>query len=118
MAEPYPIALRERVVEAYERGEGSYASVASKFRLGEATVRRWVNRFRDVGHIKPFKKGGGRRSDISVKELEAILDKLGDPNAGEITAESNRGRRGKERRHVSSIKRALYRGGYVVKKND
>jgi len=87
MAEPYPIALRERVVEAYERGEGSYAKVAAKFRLGEATVRRWVSRFRDVGHVKPHKKkGGGRRSDISVKELEAILDKLDDPTAGEITA--------------------------------
>lgn len=32
-------------------------------------------------------------------------------------AEYNRGRRGKSRRHVSSIKRALRRAGYVVKKS-
>src|SRR5579863_5630790 len=117
MAEAHPVALRQRVVEAYERGAGSYPTVAKSFRVGEASVRRWVKQFRDVGHVKPHKKGGGLRSDISVKELEAILDKLGDANAGEITAEYNRNRRGKARRHPSSIKRALCRGGYVVKKN-
>ena len=117
MAEALPIALRQRVVEAYERGEGSYSTIAEKFRVGEMSVRRWVGQFQDVGHLKPRKKGGGQRSDISIKELEAILDKLGDANAGEITAAYNRGRRGKARRHASSIKRALYRAGYVVKKN-
>jgi transposase len=117
MAEALPVELRQRVVDAYERGEGSYPTIAAKFRVGEATVRRWVARYRDVGHVKPDKKGGGRKSDVSVKELEAILDRLGDANAGEITAAYNRGRRGKARRHASSIKRALYRAGYVVKKN-
>ena len=118
MAEALPVALRQRVVESYERGEGSYPTVAKKFRVGEATVRRWVGKYRDLGHVEAQRKGGGRRSDVSVKELEAILDKLGDPNAGEITAAYNLGRRGKDRRHPSSIKRALHRAGYVVKKND
>ncbi len=118
MAEAYPIELRERVVKAYEAGEGSYVTVAEKFSLGEVTVRRWVNQYRDVGHLRPHKKGGGTPSDVSVKDLEAILDKHPDANAGEITAAYNRGRRGKDRRHASSIKRALHRGGYVVKKND
>ena len=117
MSEPHSVELRRRVVEAYERGEGSYAAVAAKFQVGEASAKRWVWQFRDLGHLTPKKKGGGTPSDVSVKELEGILDRLGDANAGELTAEYNRGRRGKERRHVSSIKRALYRGGYVVKKN-
>jgi transposase len=111
------VELRQRVVEAYERGEGSYLTISQKFQVGIMSVRRWVARYRDLGHVKPHKKGGGNRSDVSVKELEGILDKLRDANAGEIAAEYNRGRRGKERRHVSSIKRALHRGGYVVKKN-
>jgi transposase len=117
MAEAIAVALRQRVVEAYERGEGSYPTIAEKFRVAEMSVRRWVGQYRDLGHVAPLKKRGGNRSDVSVKELEAILDKLGDANAGEITAEYNRGRRGKDRRHASSIKRALHRGGYVVKKN-
>lgn len=117
MAEPLPKALRQRVVEAYERGEGGYATIAAKFSLGISSVRRWVARYRDLGHFEPDKKGGGNRSDVSLKELEAILVRHPDANAGELTAAYNRGRRGKNRRHVSSIKRALYRGGYVVKKN-
>jgi len=116
MPEALPVALRRRVVEAYERGEGSYPTIGRKFEVGEASVRRWVAQWRDLGHLDPQKKGGGRRSDVSIKELEAILERLGDANAGEIAAEYNRTRRGKARRHVSSIKRALHRGGYVVKK--
>jgi hypothetical protein len=57
------------------------------------------------------------RSDITVEDLEMILAAHPDANAGEITAAYNRGRRGKQRRHASSIKRALYRYGYVMKKN-
>lgn len=117
MSDPLPVELRQRVVDEYERGAGSYLTISQKFRVGIMSVRRWVARYRDLGHVMPAKKGGGNRSDVSVKEVEAILDKLGDANAGEITAEYNRGRRGKDRRHVSSIKRALHRGGYVVKKN-
>lgn len=117
MAEAHPVELRQRVVDAYIRGEGSYVAVSVLFSVGVATVKRWVRQFRREGHVKPQKKGGGNRSDISVKALEKVLVKLGDGNAGEITAAYNRGRRGKARRHVSSINRALHRAGYVVKKN-
>lgn len=117
MAEAHPIELRQRLVEAYERGEGGYVLLARRFSVGEATAKRWVWRFQREGTIAPRKKGGGVRSDVRPEELEAILARRPDANAGEITAEYNRRRRGKRRRHVSSIKRALYRAGYVVKKN-
>ena len=117
MAEAHPLALRERVVEAYEAGEGGYITLARRFKVGEATVKRWMGQFRLEGHVKPHKKGGGTPSDVSLADLERIVDRLGDATAGEIAAEYNRGRRGKDRRHVSSIKRALHRAGYVVKKN-
>ena len=117
MAEAHPIELRQRVVDAYESGEGSHATVAKQFSVGEASCKRWVWQFRRDAHLKPRKKAGGNRSDVSSKELEAVLAKLGDANAGEITAAYNLGRRGSDRRHASSIKRALYRAGYVVKKS-
>lgn len=117
MAEAHPIELRQRLVEAYERGEGGYVRLARRFCVGEATAKRWVWRFRDEGTVEPRKKGGGTPSEISRREIERILTRFPDANAGEITAEYNRGRRGKRRRHASSIKRALYRAGYVVKKN-
>ena len=117
MAEAHPIELRRRVVDAYEAGEGSYETIGKKFSVGSASVKRWVAQARRHGHLRPRRKGGGNRSDISPKELESILDRLGDANAGEITAAYNVGRRGKARRHPSRIKRALHRFGYVVKKN-
>jgi transposase len=109
--------LRIRAVEAHEAGEGSYATIAARFAVGEASVKRWVWRFRRNGSVEPQPHAGGRRSTISADEIAAILSRLGDANAGEITAEYNRNRRGRSRVHVSSIKRALRRHGYVVKKS-
>ena len=109
--------LRRRLVEAHERGEGGYVLLARRFCVGEATAKRWVWQLRREGHVQPRDKGGGVRSNISIEELEMILAGHPDANAGEITAAYNRTRRGKWRRHASSIKRAPYRHGYVVTKN-
>jgi transposase len=117
MAEPYSIELRERVVRTYETGEGSYPEVAERFAIGEATVKRWVSLMRKRGTVGPERKGGGTPSSITLADVEALLVKLKDPTAGELAAGFNRGRRGRARIHVSSMKRALYRYGYVVKKN-
>lgn len=117
MAEAYPEALRTRVVLAYEAGEGSYATIAIRFQLGTATVKRWVAQQRREGHVRPHPKAGGTASVLTAADLEALLVALGDPTAGELTATYNRRRRGRGRVHVSSMKRALHRHDYVVKKN-
>jgi transposase len=117
MAEPYPVELRERVVRAYESGDGSYVSVSLLFDVGEASVKRWVGRHRKKGSVAAQPKGGGTPSPVGAPEIDAIVARLGDPTALEITAEFNRDRRGRARVHVSSIKRALHRFGYVIKKN-
>jgi transposase len=117
MAEAHPTELRERVVRAYEAGEGGYAAIGARFAVGAASVMRWVRLYRAKGDTNPRPKGGGTPSTISADEIAGLLDKLGDPTANELTAEFNRGRRGRARLHVSSMKRALHRHGYVVKKN-
>jgi transposase len=117
MANPLPVELRIRVVEAYESGEGSYETISQQFSLGICTVRRWVRRSRADGELEPRPHGGGTPSIIKEQDIDGILDRLGDATANEITAEFNRGRPEDQRVHVSSIKRALHRYGYVVKKN-
>jgi hypothetical protein len=67
--------------------------------------------------LSSTRKGGGNRSRITLSEVESLLGALGDANAGELAAQFNKGRRGRSRVHVSSMKRALHRFGYVVKKN-
>ncbi len=118
MAEPYSLELRKRVVDAYEAGEGSYASVAELFSLGEATVKRWVWRRRKHGDLAPDRKGGGTPSTIAEGEIAELIVQLRDPTAAELTVAFNQTRSRKARVHVSSIKRALHRYGYVVKKSE
>jgi transposase len=117
MAEAHPMELRVRVVQAYETGEGSYATIGERFAVGEASVKRWVALHRRRGDVAPTRKGGGTQSIITLAEIEAALAQVRDANAGELTAEFNRGRHWRSRVHVSSMKRALHRHGYVVKKN-
>lgn len=116
MAEAHSLELRVRVVRAYEAGEGSYPVIAARFSVGEASVRRWVSLHRK-GDLRPRRKGGGTPSVIARDEIEAALARVRDATAGELTAEFNRKRHWRVRVHVSSMKRALHRHGYVVKKN-
>lgn len=62
MAGPYPRALRERVVTAYEDGEGSYAELGARFGVGEATVDRWLALKRKSGDVAPRPMGGARHA--------------------------------------------------------
>jgi transposase len=117
MSDPHPVELRRRVVRAYEGGLGSYPEVASQFAVGEASVKRWVRLHRSTGSVTPAAKGGGTPSVIALADLEQALAKVRDATAGELTAEYNRHRGRSARVHVSSIKRALRRHGYVVKKS-
>jgi transposase len=117
MAEAHPIELRKRVVAAYESGIGSYPDVAARFDVGEASVKRWVRLQRRAGDVAPTPKAGGRTSTVTLDAIEAVLATIRDATAGELTAEFNRTRRRTDRVHVSSIKRALHRYGYVVKKS-
>ena len=117
MAESHPVELRSRVVTAYESGDASYPEVAARFDVGEATVKRWVRLHRRTGDVEPTPKAGGTPSIVTKEAIEVALKVVRDATAGELTAEFNRGRPRKEQVHVSSMKRALRRHGYVVKKN-
>ncbi len=117
MAESHPIELRLRVVKAYESSDESYPEIASRFDVGEASAKRWVWLYRRTGQVKPTPKAGGTPSIVSQDAIEVALAVVRDATAGELTAEFNRTRSRKDRIHVSSMKRALHRHGYVVKKS-
>lgn len=117
MVDGHPVALRERVVAAYEAGRGTYPELAELFGIGEASVKRWVWLKRKLGDVSPKAAGGGRRSTITLQDIEQGLVACPDATALELTVEINRQRSKRERIHVSSTKRALARHGYVVKKS-
>src|SRR5262245_57720414 len=117
MVDGHPVALRERVVAAYESGNGTYVEIAELFGVGEASVKRWVWLKRKQGSVEPKAAGGGWRSNITLPVIEQGLAACPDATALELTAEINRTRPKRLRVHVSSTKRARARHGYVVKKS-
>ena len=56
----YSIDLRERIVKAYERGEGSYQALGERFSVSPATVVNYVKRYRDTGSVKALPPSGGK----------------------------------------------------------
>ncbi len=118
MAAPYPMELRQRVVDAYNDGEGTFEEVAERFKVGEATVNRWVNRARRMGAPEVLPMGGKRRDYLVTPEGEAfvkqVLADVPDSSVPELVAAY------KQEFDVavseSSMKRVLKRLGYTRKR--
>ena len=88
MPGPYPKELRERVVNAYLRKEGTYEQLAVRFDVGPATVDRWLARYRERGSVEPSAMGGARRKckvDATGAEfIETILAEVPDSSMDEL----------------------------------
>jgi transposase len=70
--------LRRRAVDHYlaERaaGRGSYEATAALFKVGVASLDRWLQRKRETGDVLPRQAGGGRKSPIRLDWLVAHVD--------------------------------------------
>jgi len=113
----YSLDLRQRVVRAYERGEGSISEIAARFGVGTAFVKKMLRQWRATGDLAPLPRGGGKpasldsrhrrllrravreQSDISLSELQSLL---GEQESVQV--------------HVSTISRALAALGLPLKK--
>lgn len=117
MAAPASLDLRRRVVEAYLRGGSTYAEVAARFAVGEATVSRWLRRYRESGDVSPRPHGGGQPRLITSKQeklVERLVREHPDWTEAEF-AEELRRRHGIEASSVT-VGRVIRRLGYSVKK--
>jgi transposase len=64
--------LRRRVLDAYERGEGSVGDVAARFSIGSASLSRWIKRKRTTGSPARAPRSGGSPRRITA-EGETLL---------------------------------------------
>ena len=87
----YSLDLRQRVVYAYEQGEGSISEIASLFGVCPVFVKKMLRQWRDNGDLAPRAHGGGKpksltdlqcqllrrsvrqQNDISLAELQSLL---------------------------------------------
>jgi putative transposase len=65
MAAPYSLDLRERVVEAVERGGMSRNQAARYFGVAISTAITWVKLFRESGSVAPGQMGGHKPRKIA-----------------------------------------------------
>ncbi|HEY1537745.1 MAG TPA: helix-turn-helix domain-containing protein [Polyangiaceae bacterium] len=77
-----PFDLRQRIVDAYERKEGTYFELAQRFGVGESTVYRLLRLKRERGNLSPRAARGIPEEELPqlvelVRELpDATLDQL------------------------------------------
>lgn len=107
-----PMNLRRRIVEAYERNEGTYFELAQRFGVGEATVYRLLKLKRERGNLRPNGPTGVTEEELPafiqlVHELpDATLEQLKEAWVARTRRQLSR----------SSIVRALERAGITRKR--
>lgn len=73
MPAAYPKELRERAIQTYLAGGGTYDEVADRFCVGRATINRWINRFRETGSVEPLPHGGGPPRKLDEEHRGQLL---------------------------------------------
>lgn len=117
MTKPLSIDLRERLISAVEDGM-SRRSAAERFGVAASTAIKWVNRWRQVGHVRPRLQGGDKRShriEAHAGEILALVEATPDITLGEIAAHLDETHGLKVA--PSTVWRLLDRRGLTFKKN-
>lgn len=73
--------LRERIVQAYERGEGTYPELAVRFSVGQETVGRLVRQSRKTGSLAPKQTPRGRKDTLKGEALEHLKALIEEDNS-------------------------------------
>jgi transposase len=84
---PYSSDLRQRLVDAVERGEGSLRELADLFQVSLSFVVRLLRRYRDTGSVAPKPHAGGptpRLDDHAVQQLLRLVREQPDATLAEL----------------------------------
>ena len=109
--------LRERIVQAYLRGEGTRAEIAARFDVGPASVDRYVRLYRQSGSVAAKPHAGGPRPRVPDEDralLEAYLQENPSLTQAELAERYSK----ETGRHISqrTMSRVLRRFGITRKK--
>lgn len=76
---PYSLDLRQKIVEAYQNGEGSLRQLAHRFKVSLSFVQRLLKKLADTKSIEPLPIGGGPQPQLD-SYYEQILKYLEECN--------------------------------------
>jgi transposase len=114
---PYSTDLRQRIVDAYKKAEGSVRELAERFVVTPKTVQNYLNLERETGSVVPRPHGGGpvpKLDDAGVQEVRVVVDEKNDRTLDEVAKELD----ARLKVHVgrTTVWRALDRLGLTRKK--
>ena len=72
------IDLRERIVSAYEQGQGSQQALADRFHVSLSSVERLLRLKRETGSLEPKPHRSGHQPIINEDDFPLIEDLLKD----------------------------------------
>lgn len=113
----YSTDLREKIVMAYERGEGTLDEMATTFEVDRRTVSRLLHRHREGLGLTPRPHGGGYPAildDKRLKVLQSQVEQQPDATLEELVAHLKK--KSKVEVHLSTVCRALQKLGLPRKK--
>src|SRR5215213_1843459 len=113
----YSTDLRERLILAYEAGEGTLDEVADTFGVSRCTVARMMRLWRLGQSLEPLPHGGGYPATLNEKLLVRLQEQVtAQPDATLSELASFLKRKARAQVHPSNICRALQRLGLPRKK--
>src|SRR5262245_60036889 len=113
----YSIDLRQRIVDAYKKAEGSAQELAKRFKVARKTVYNYLNLEHETGSVAPRPHGGGpepKLDEAGVQEVRAVLEETNDRTLAEVAEELDA--RLKVRVSPSTVHRVVDRLGLPRKK--
>src|SRR6202163_2234980 len=127
MAKPYSQDLRDRVIEAVERGKLSRRAAARHYEVSESVAIKWLERLERHGSREPVGHGGHRASQLmphrdflegapgekSDVTLQALCDRLSAERG--VKADTSMMSRFFRRIGVTVKKRPLSRASRIVR---
>ena len=69
---PLSLDLRERIVAAYEAGEGSHVTIGERFSVSARVVGKLVAQYRELGTLEPQTHLRGRKPAISEDKRKEL----------------------------------------------
>jgi transposase len=84
---PYSLDLRQRIVDAYRRGEDSVRGLAKRFEVSPTTVQNYLNLERSTGDVAPLPHGGGIIpiiDEAGLQTVRALVEEKNDRTLDEL----------------------------------
>lgn len=68
----YSLDLRQKIVDAYDRGQGSQRQLAQTFGVSRSFVEKLFRRRRQTGSLAPKPQGGGHQPLLDPEALQFV----------------------------------------------